>query len=99
MLCRSPSSREWGSGGVTPGEIFAITNARRCVLVHFGHKIVSFGNHVSYLKLDQYYGIAHGTVKTKIGHPCRPRWVLEWFVVVRSNLLGLLEVASPREHF
>ena len=52
MLCRSPSSSEWGSGGVTPGEIFAITNALRCVFVHFGHKIVSFGMQVLYLELS-----------------------------------------------
>ena len=52
MLCPSPSTSEWGSGGITPGKIFTITNARRCVFVHFGHKIVGFGNKVSYLELS-----------------------------------------------
>jgi len=31
-----PLSR--GSGGMTPGKIFGITDARRRVLEHFGHK-------------------------------------------------------------
>ena len=44
---------ETGAGGALPLPLKQrITNARRCVLAHFCHKIVGFGNQVSYLELS-----------------------------------------------
>jgi len=44
-----------GSGGITPGKIFGIKDARRWVLEHFEHKINTFMNQVFWLFFFEFW--------------------------------------------